>query len=105
MVDPIAILVVEDNEIVQSFDDALAEAGFMSAVAPCGEEALEVLGAGRSYRVILTEIKLSGRLDGWQVARHGCQARDHLHDQRPRARVAGERGDREHCASEAFRAV
>ena len=65
------ILIIEDDEPIQAFiEDALVEGGFEPAIAPSGEEAVTLL-AGRliNYRALVTDIKLRGRIDGWEVAR------------------------------------
>ena len=69
------ILVIEDDEPIQAIiEDALEEAGFEPAIAPSGEEALTLLkGMTSAYRVIVTDIRLRGKLDGWEVAK---QARE-----------------------------
>jgi DNA-binding response OmpR family regulator len=65
------ILVVEDDQAVQgTVDDALSEGGFEVAIAASGEEALTLLSGYRStYRALVIDINLLGRLDGWEVAR------------------------------------
>jgi DNA-binding response OmpR family regulator len=69
------ILVIEDEEAIQSLvEDALTEGGFEPAIAASGEEALTLLkGRAGSYRGLVTDITLRGRIDGWEVAR---QARE-----------------------------
>src|SRR3569833_1703844 len=69
------ILVIEDDEPIQAIiEDALEEAGFEPAIAPSGEKALTLLkGMTSAYRVIVTDIRLRGKLDGWVVAK---QARE-----------------------------
>jgi DNA-binding response OmpR family regulator len=64
------ILVVEDDEPVQSLvEDALSEGGFEPAIAPSGEEAVTLLQGMRStYRALVTDIRLRGKIDGWEVA-------------------------------------
>ena len=64
------ILVIEDDEAIQMLaEDALADAGFEPAVAPSGEEALTLLMGMRSnYRALVTDIRLRGKIDGWEVA-------------------------------------
>ena len=65
------ILIIEDDEPIQTFiEDALVEGGFEPAIAPSGEEAVTLL-TGRliNYRALVTDIKLKGRIDGWEVAR------------------------------------
>jgi DNA-binding response OmpR family regulator len=69
------ILIIEDEEVIQSIvEDALTEGGFERAVAASGEEAVTLLkGRVNNYRALVTDIKLKGRMDGWEVAR---QARE-----------------------------
>lgn len=64
------ILVIEDDEAIQMLaEDALADAGFEPAVTPSGEEALTLLmGMRNSYRALVTDIRLRGKIDGWEVA-------------------------------------
>jgi DNA-binding response OmpR family regulator len=69
------ILIIEGEEVIQSIvEDALTEGGFEPAVAASGEEAVTLLkGRVNNYRALVTDIKLKGRMDGWEVAR---QARE-----------------------------
>lgn len=73
------ILVVEDEELLQSFvADALHDGGFAAAFASSGEEAVALLKAeSGTYRALVTDINLKGRMDGWDVAQ---QARELLPD-------------------------
>ena len=66
------IMVVEDDQLVQGLvEDALTEGGFEAAIAASGEEATTLLnGNGAEYRALVTDINLSGKLNGWDVARH-----------------------------------
>ena len=66
------ILVVEDDELIQSLvGDTLSDGGFGTVVAASGEEALSLLrGHKREYRALVTDINLSGKMDGWEVAQH-----------------------------------
>ncbi|PDT91661.1 response regulator [Bradyrhizobium sp. Y36] len=65
------ILVIEDDEAIQAIvEDALTEGGFAVATAQTGEEAIALLrGEIVSYRALVTDVNLLGRLDGWDVAR------------------------------------
>src|SRR3981189_1864537 len=65
------ILVIEDDEAVQTVvEDALSEGGFQPAIAPSGEEAVTLLkGRTAKYCALVTDIRLRGRIDGWEVAR------------------------------------
>ena len=71
--DPPIVLIVEDDELIQSIvEDALAEGGFKPVIASSGENAVELLDASHSkYRALVTDINLGrGKMDGWEVARH-----------------------------------
>lgn len=66
------ILVIEDDEAIQSLvEDALTEGGFATAIAASGEEAVTLLkGRTSEYRALVTDINLRGKMDGWEVARN-----------------------------------
>ena len=66
------ILVVEDDELVQSLiEDALTDGGFESAIVSSGEEAVTLLKGHKSkYRALVTDINLKAKMDGWEVAQH-----------------------------------
>lgn len=69
--DVIRILVVEDDQLIQAMvKEALSDGGFEAALTASGEEAITLLqGDGSSYRGIVTDINLLGKLDGWEVGR------------------------------------
>src|SRR3984885_11026751 len=70
---PLVILVVEDDHLVQSVvEDCLTDGGFEIAIASSGENAGELLDTSDGkYRVLVTDINLGrGGIDGWDVARH-----------------------------------
>ena len=73
--DQLFILVIEDDVPIQVVvEDALTDGGFEPAIAPSGEEAVTLLkGMPNSYCALVTDIKLRGKMDGWEVAR---QARE-----------------------------
>src|SRR6266436_1922819 len=51
-------------------EDALADGGFVPAIAASGEEAVTLLKSGLiKYRALVTDVFLKGRMDGWEVAR------------------------------------
>ena len=72
MADQPVVLVVEDDQGIQSIvEDALVEGGFEPAIAPSGAEAVTLLRGNRNgYRALVADVKLRGRMDGWEVARH-----------------------------------
>jgi DNA-binding response OmpR family regulator len=69
------VLIVEDDEAIQNLvEDALNEGGFETAIAPSAEEAMTLLrGKVMDYRALVTDINLTGRMNGWEVAK---QARE-----------------------------
>jgi DNA-binding response OmpR family regulator len=71
----LSILVIEDDQMIQSLvEDALSDGGFEPAIAASGEEAVTLLkGDKTKYRALVTDINLSGTMDGWEVAK---QARE-----------------------------
>ena len=71
----LSILVIEDDQMIQSLvEDALSDGGFKPAIAASGEEAVTLLkGDKTKYRALVTDINLSGTMDGWEVAK---QARE-----------------------------
>jgi len=69
------ILVIEDDYLIQSMiEEALLDGGFEAATAASGEEAVTLLQGNRGkYRALVTDINLSGRLCGWEVAKQARQ--------------------------------
>jgi CheY-like chemotaxis protein len=69
--DGIAILVVEDDPLIQVMvEDALGDGGFAVTVATSGDDAIGQLTSDHCFRALVTDIDLGrGRIDGWQVAR------------------------------------
>jgi DNA-binding response OmpR family regulator len=64
------ILVAEDDEALQTFvEETLADGGFEAVISPSGEEAIALLANDKGkYRAVITDINLSGKMDGWEVA-------------------------------------
>ena len=73
MSDAVKILVVEDDQLIQAMvEEALSDGGFAAALTPSGEEAITLLQADKSkYRAVVTDINLSGSMDGRSVALPG----------------------------------
>ena len=73
MENQLVILVVEDDQLVQSVvEDCLSDGGFEAVIASSGDNAVELLDAAQGkYRALVTDINLStSKFDGWDVARH-----------------------------------
>jgi len=69
----LVILVVEDDQLIQSFvEETLTDGGFEIVIASSGENAVELLDASeRKFRALVTDINLGReKIDGWDVARH-----------------------------------
>jgi DNA-binding response OmpR family regulator len=65
------ILVIEDDVQLQTtIEAALEDEGLQPAIAASGEEAVTLLKSDLSdYRALVVDIRLLGRIDGWEVAR------------------------------------
>ena len=76
----ILILLVEDEELIRmNLEEELAEAGFEVVVAANGVEAMAELGIDATrFRAVLTDIKIGGDLDGWDVARHARELKPEI---------------------------
>ena len=69
------VLVVEDDPLVREFVvETLREAGYQVIHASNGEEALAWCKR-QVADVLVTDIKLPGKIDGWQIAEH-CREHD-----------------------------
>jgi len=66
------ILVAEDDQSLQAFvEETLADGGFDAAITASGEEAVKLLSGNKGkYRALVTDINLSSKMDGWEVAQH-----------------------------------
>jgi DNA-binding response OmpR family regulator len=64
------ILVAEDDGLLQAFvEETLTDGGFAAVITASGEEAVTLLASeGAKYRAVVTDINLSGKTDGWEVA-------------------------------------
>jgi DNA-binding response OmpR family regulator len=70
MADLLEVIVVEDDQSIQSVvEEALSNGGFEPVIASSGEEALTLL-SGSNYRALVIDIELGkDRIRGWDVAR------------------------------------
>jgi CheY-like chemotaxis protein len=70
--DLVVILVVEDDQLVQSVvEEALTDGGFEVVIAASGESAVKLLDAANAkYRALVTDINLGrDKMNGWDAAR------------------------------------
>jgi CheY-like chemotaxis protein len=76
--DLVAILVVEDDQTIQSvIEESLSDGGFEITIASSGEQATELMNAANpQFRAVVTDINLGrNRMDGWDVARHARESK------------------------------
>ena len=80
MTPSILLLLVEDEHLIRmNLEEELAEAGFELVVTASGEEALAELDADAArFRAVLTDIKLGGSSDGWEVARRARELKPEI---------------------------
>lgn len=63
------VMLVEDEWLVRmDMADALDRAGWIVVEAGSGEEALSLLGTELRIDLLVTDIRLLGTMDGWDVA-------------------------------------
>jgi DNA-binding NtrC family response regulator len=76
----ILVFVVEDQDYIQHLlEETLTDGGFTVTMASSCEEAIAMLDReGADYRALITDIHLSGKLTGWDVARHAREVNDKL---------------------------
>ncbi len=73
MENPLVILVVEDDQLIQSVvEEVLSDVGFEIVIASSGKQAVELLDSSEGkFRALVTDINLGrDKLCGWEVARH-----------------------------------
>ena len=65
----LVVLVVEDDFFVRiDIADFLRESGYVVVETESGEEAIAVFDSGMSIDAVFTDINLTGRVSGWDVA-------------------------------------
>lgn len=63
------IMLVEDEILVRELAlEDLSDAGFEVSALGDGEKALETLRGDSSFDLLLTDIRMPGAIDGWQLA-------------------------------------
>jgi CheY-like chemotaxis protein len=65
------VLVVEDDTLIQGMvDNALADAGYQTATASSGPQAIELLlSSDKDFRALVTDVNFGSEPDGWEIAR------------------------------------
>jgi CheY-like chemotaxis protein len=63
------VLVVEDDGLLRAeIVGELEAAGFFVLAASTGQRALELIEQGYQFHLLVADINLGGRLDGWDLA-------------------------------------
>jgi CheY-like chemotaxis protein len=66
---PVTVLLVEDEQLLGDLMvDELRELGFTVMKAETAEKAIQLMEGDTRVDVLFTDIRLPGRLDGWDVA-------------------------------------
>lgn len=74
--DPV-VLVVEDEILVRMIAvDVLADAGYRVIEAESADAALPIIDSRDDIRIIVTDVRMPGRMDGLELARHVASQRD-----------------------------
>jgi CheY-like chemotaxis protein len=64
------LLLVEDEALIAlNISESLRDSGYSVQHVLTGLEAVDVLEAGDTIKGVITDIKLGGQLNGWEVAR------------------------------------
>ncbi len=73
------VLVVEDEALVRMITvDVLSEAGFEVIEADSADAALPIIEARDDLRILVTDVRMPGRMDGLELARHVSSCRDDI---------------------------
>lgn len=64
------VLLVEDEALIRVMtEEDLVDMGCSVNAAADGDAALEVLQSGSEFDVLVTDIRMPGTIDGWELAR------------------------------------
>ena len=64
------VLVVEDEALIRELAvEELTDAGFIVSHAPDGVTAVQMLETGAQFDVLVTDIRMPGSIDGWELGR------------------------------------
>ncbi len=66
---PIVLLVEDEPLLREMTKNDLEDLGYEPVCARDADEALAVLGNGQDPRVLITDIRMAGACDGWELAR------------------------------------
>lgn len=73
------ILIVEDADmLLEVLVEAFQNAGYTTVAASTGEQAISILDEPETFDLLLTDIRLPGTIDGWDIAEHARSRRPEL---------------------------
>lgn len=73
------VLFVEDNVVLRyTVTDELENAGYRVIQSTTGEEAIRMLAGPAQVDALLTDLRLPGTIDGWDIAERARQLRPEL---------------------------
>jgi CheY-like chemotaxis protein len=73
------VLLVEDDWLLrQSLADELGAENWTVVEAESGETAAEILQSGLAINLLITDVRLGGPIDGWEVAEVARRRDDHI---------------------------
>lgn len=68
-ISPVSVLLIEDDELAREIiEGVLTASGLAVTSVQTGEEAVDLFEQGCSFELLLTDIRLPGRYDGWALA-------------------------------------
>jgi CheY-like chemotaxis protein len=67
---PVLLLAEDEPLVADLIETSLEDAGFKVVVVPNGAAAIAWLDSGLHYDGLITDIRMRGGPDGWDVARH-----------------------------------
>jgi CheY-like chemotaxis protein len=69
--DEVTVLLVEDEFLIAELvEDALLQCGYAVHREATGDRAMAALDGRRQFSGVVTDIRLPGRMSGWEVAQH-----------------------------------
>lgn len=75
---PIALIVEDEMLVRELVIDYLLEAGFEATAVPNADTAMETLQGTAPIDLLLTDIRMPGALDGWELGRQAIALRPDL---------------------------
>ena len=76
---PVTVLIAEDEPLIRmGYADYLAECGYIPVEVGSGDAAVEVLEKDSAIDIVLSDVRMPGKHDGFAVARWVAEHRPHI---------------------------